>query len=177
MMNPGMMDPAVMSFLKQSGEAFKQTMEAEAAGKMDKALAKYCGGQRPLEPSHPNFVERCLLYAAKAYAMAHIDGTVRWGEVKGMLDQSPLWPPGADLKGEAWVYTAFSIGFLHGSELPESKHKAIEGAIPMAAQVAADPAGFMQKMGLDAQKLQEMAKNPKVAEMLKKFGGGGGFGL
>ena len=169
MFNPQMLDPALLSFFKQAGEAFKLTAEAEAAGRMAKALQKHCGTSVPPEQGAPGFGGRCLLYAAKGFAMAHIDGEVTWGGIKALLAQSRAWPPPADLQTQGALFQSFLLGFLYGSELPESRQQSIEQLIPMGARIASDPASFAQSMGLDPSMLGQMAE---------KFGkGGAGGGL
>jgi hypothetical protein len=173
MFNPGMMDPALMSFFKQAGDAFKQTAMAEGAGRMDKALEKRCGSVRPLDPADPNFINRALLYAAKGYAMAHVDGQVTWGGIRTLLDASSAWPPAAGTKAEGYLFQAFVLGFLYGSELPAAKQANIEAMIPMASKLAGDPQALAQQLGISPEKLMEMANNPKVLEWAAKLMGGG----
>lgn len=158
MFSPQMLNPAVMSFFKQAGEAFQQTVEAEASGRMARALEKHCGSPYPPNPGDPAFFNRCLLYAAKAYAMAHIDGQVTWGGVKEVLDASSLWPPAPELQAQGALFQSFMLGFLYGSELPAEKHQAIEGMIPMASRIAADPMGIAQSLGLNPEQMRQMAE-------------------
>lgn len=168
MFNPQMLDPALLSFFKQAGDAFKTTVEAEAAGRMAKALKKHTGSEVPPDLGTPGFSGRCLLYAAKGFAMAHIDGQVTWGGIKEILAQSAAWPPPSDLQAQGALFQSFLLGFLHGSELPTDRQQNIEQLIPMGARIASDPAGFAQSMGLDPAMLGQMAE---------KFGKGGGGGL
>ena len=163
-----MLDPALLSFFKQAGEAFKTTVEAEASGRMSKALKKHCGTTVPPEQGTPGFSGRCLLYAAKGFAMAHIDGQVTWGGIKKILAESTSWPPPPDLKAQGALFQSFLLGFLYGSELPTDRQQNIEQLIPMGARIASDPAGFAQSMGLAPSMLGQMAE---------KFGKGGGGGL
>ena len=164
MLNPNMLDPAMMSFFKQAAPAFRQCLEAETKGKLDKALEKYCEGTRPNEVDHPHFPNRCRLYAAKAYAAAHIDGSITWGKVKELLEQSPAWPPQGALKPQGVLFLAYMIGFLHGSDLPADRHQKIEGLLPLGAQVISAPDTFARALGM----------NP---DMLKNMAGGGVDGL
>lgn len=159
MFGPGMFSPAVMNFFKQAGEEFQKCAQADAAGKLDKALDKYCEGRRPLGPEDPMFLERCTLYAAKAYAVAHLDGKITWGQIKALLDQSPAWPPKPGLNSAGCLFLAYMLGFLYGSDLPQDTHQSIEGMLPMASQIAASPDAFAQKLGMDPSKLREMASN------------------
>ena len=160
MFNPTqMLDPAVMSFFKQAGPEFGACVKAEADGKLDKALDKYCNGDRPSAVTHPQFQNKCLIYAAKAYATAHMEGKVSWGAVKSILASSCAWPPGQQLNGRGALFLAYMIGFLYGSDLPAERQSKIEGLLPTAAMVAASPEAFAQSLGVDPSKLQSMAKN------------------
>lgn len=172
MFNPAMMDPALMSFFKQAGEAYQELQEAEAAGKLSKALAKYCGPTLPVQPSDPGFAARCYLYAAKGYATAHIDGQITMGEIKAALAETGVWPPGGAQDGAGQLYLAYSLGFLLGSELPEERQQKILEMLPMASRIAANPNAFAQQLGLTPEKIQEMARDPRVQAMLGKMGQG-----
>lgn len=152
-----MFNPAVMSFMKQAGQEFAQCAQAESQGRMDKALAKYCHNTRPNGPADPYFAQRCQLYAAKAFAAAHLEGNVTWGQIGQLLEQSPAWPPAGDLNTQGWLFLAYMLGFLYGSELPQEKHQAIEGILPMASRVAAAPDQFARKMGMDPDELRQKA--------------------
>ena len=163
MFSPSMLDPAIMSFFKQAGEAFKQTVEAEAAGRMAKALEKRCGSTLPPDINHPAFPNRCLLYMAKAYAMAHIDGQVTWGGVKAIAEQSSIWPPPADVKAQGALFQAFMLGFLYGSELPLKRQQTIEGLIPMGARVASDPESLARSLGIKPEQMAQMAQMAQSA--------------
>lgn len=174
MFNPGMFDPAVMSFFKQAGEAFQQTVTAEAQGKMSKALERYCGPQPPQTPADPNFLLRARLYAAKAYAMAHIDGQTTWGGVGELLEGSSTWPPDAALNAQGVLFHAFLLGFLYGSDLPRDRHDAIEQMIPTASRMAASPDAVAQQMGMSTDQLREMTSNPSFQEMAARMMGGQG---
>ena len=166
MFNPKMLDPALLSFFKQAGEAFKTTVEAEAAGRMAKALKKHCGTQVPPMPGQDGFSGRCLLYAAKGYAMSHIDGQVTWSGIKSVLNESAAWPPPADQQAQGALFQSFLLGFLYGNELPPEREKKIEGLIPMGAKIASDPSAFARSMGL----------NPEMLEKMAQKAGSGGLG-
>lgn len=158
MFNPTqMLDPAVVAFFKQAGPAFGECVKAEAEGKLDKSLDRFCDGQRPQGVDHPQFQNKCLVYGAKAFAASHMDGTVSWGGVKRVFDQSPAWPPPASMNGRGALFLAYMIGFLHGSELPADRQAKIEGLLPMAAQVAASPEAFAKGLGIDPEQLKAMA--------------------
>ncbi len=158
MLNPSMLDPAVVSFFKQAGEAFKETVEAEAAGRMAKALLRHCGSSTPPEPPAPAFQARCLVYAAKGYAMAHMDGAVTMGQVRQTLAAASCWPPPAEMKAQGALFMAFMLGFLYGSELPEARQATIEGLIPMAAGLAAAPEEFARKLGISPEQMLKLAE-------------------
>jgi hypothetical protein len=159
MFNPTqMLDPAVMAFFKQAGPEFGDCVKAEAEGKLDALLDKYCDGDRPDAVAHVQFQNKCMVYAAKAFAAAHIDGKVSWGAIKEMFAASSAWPPAASMNGRGALFLAYMIGFLHGSELPLDRQKKIEGMLPLAATVAASPEKFAQSLGVNPDKLKSMAE-------------------
>lgn len=172
MFNPDMLDPALMAFFKQAGEAYQELRVAESQGKLNKALEKYCGGTVPQSPADPAFVERCTLYAAKAWATAHIEGTVTWKEVRARLSGSSAWPPGPTLNAEGHLFLAYMLGFLYGSDLPPDRHERIEKMMPLAAQIAGNPQAFAQQLGLTPEKIQQLASDPRLKDMMGRFGKG-----
>ncbi len=158
MFNPTqMLDPAVVAFFKQAGPAFGDCVKAEAEGKLDKVLDRFCDGERPDGVDHPQFQNKCMVYAAKAFAAAHIDGTVSWGGVKTIFDETPVWPPPPSMNGRGSLFLAYMIGFLHGSDLPKERQAKIEALLPMAAQVAASPETFAKGLGVNPDQLKAMA--------------------
>ncbi len=167
-----MFSPAIMSFLKQAGEAFAECTQAESAGKLNKMLDKYCHGARPATPDAPFFEQRCQIYTAKAFAAAHIDGQVTWGGVGTIMANSSAWPQqGLNTQGQ--LFLAYMLGFLYGSDLPADTHKSIEGFLPMAAKVAAAPDQFARTMGMDPSKMREMAaqKAGNLGDMMNMLKG------
>lgn len=180
MFSPQMFDPAILSFFKQASEAFKETVEAEAQGRMAKALQKHCGSTLPPQPGNPAFINRCLLYGAKAYAMAHIDGQITWGGIRDSLTSSAAWPPPADLKPQGALFQAFMLGFLYGSDLPQKRHQSIENIIPMGARIASSPEDFARNLGISPEQLRNMAQAAGktgasgMGSLLNMFGNSGG---
>jgi len=174
MLNLDMLDPGLMAFFKQAGQAYQELRVAESQGKLNKALQKYCGDTIPQSPLDPNFVERCTLYAAKAYATSHIEGTVTWKEMRALLASSSAWPPAPTLNAEGHLFLSYMLGFLIGSDLPPDKHAKIEQMMPMAAQVAGNPQAFAQQLGLTPDKIAQLAQDPRVRDLMGRFGGGKG---
>jgi hypothetical protein len=161
-----MFNPAVMAFLKQAGESFAQCTKAEAEGRLDKALDRYCHHTRPQQPHAPWFDQRCQLYAAKAYAATHIDGQITWSNVGDLLQKSPAWPPPADANAQGWLFLAYMLGFLYGSDLPADTHQTIERLLPMAARVASAPDKFAKMAGLDMDQVSKMASEGKLPDAM-----------
>lgn len=158
MFNPTqMLDPAVIAFFKQAGPAFGEVVKAEAEGKLDKALDRFCDGERPDGVAHPQFQNKCMVYAAKAFASAHIDGAVSWGGIKKIFAESSAWPPPPSMNGRGALFLAYMIGFLYGSDLPRDRQAKIEGLLPMSAQVAASPETFAKGLGIEPEQLKAMA--------------------